>query len=306
MNLQQNASADHRRWRDGTGYGLVYLAVVGAWPGHRQPGHHPHLAGCHRRVVADERDAGRVEPRAGGQGHPRHTADHPQPGAPVTLTSGVRNAIVLNLAVRLRRWVGAEVSKTLLDRATMALGLVQANNQHRHHRCRRPARDRHRGAVPGAAHGSRITDTQSVSDGSKDVADAFSLLVMMMGQWQRRRWLIWNEEELALVVRRRLLHNRTGEDFDARDPTNPPPPLCGCWLSVERPGSGSGELAPTELLPFPLSPFGSSSTTEHPIATRWTSRSPSSRRARTTGTGIAIKDLKSHPRQLCSTIARSR
>ena len=29
--------------------------------------------------------------------------------------------------------------------------------------------------------------------------DALSLLVMMLGQWQRKRWLIWNEAETAKV-----------------------------------------------------------------------------------------------------------
>jgi hypothetical protein len=45
----------------------------------------------------------------------------------------------------------------------------------------------------------RITDEQSVADGSKDVSDAFALLVMMLHQWQRKRWLIWNEQEVSVV-----------------------------------------------------------------------------------------------------------
>jgi hypothetical protein len=46
----------------------------------------------------------------------------------------------------------------------------------------------------------RITDQQGVADNSQDVNDAFSLLVMMLGQWQRKRWLIWNEQEVSAVA----------------------------------------------------------------------------------------------------------
>jgi hypothetical protein len=45
----------------------------------------------------------------------------------------------------------------------------------------------------------RINDQQSVADASADVDDAFNLLVMMLGQWQRKRWLIWNEQEVSAV-----------------------------------------------------------------------------------------------------------
>jgi hypothetical protein len=45
----------------------------------------------------------------------------------------------------------------------------------------------------------RINDQQGVADTSQDVNDAFGLLVTMLGQWQRKRWLIWSEEELSLV-----------------------------------------------------------------------------------------------------------
>lgn len=120
--------------------------------------------------------------------------------SPVALTTGQRNAIVLNLGVRLRDWFGAEVSKSLADRADRALQLIQAINQQH-------IAPIHAG-VPSTAQqvvflalrmAGRINDNQSVSDTSKDVDDAFSLLVMMLGQWQRKRWLIWNEQEVSLI-----------------------------------------------------------------------------------------------------------
>ena len=46
----------------------------------------------------------------------------------------------------------------------------------------------------------RINDQQRVSDTSTDMNDALSLLVMMLGQWQRKRWLVWNEAETAKVA----------------------------------------------------------------------------------------------------------
>lgn len=45
----------------------------------------------------------------------------------------------------------------------------------------------------------RLNDQQSVADASKDVDDAFSLLVMMLSQWQRRRWLVPALTELTIV-----------------------------------------------------------------------------------------------------------
>jgi hypothetical protein len=65
----------------------------------------------------------------------------------------------------------------------------------------------------------RINDTQSVADGSKDVDDAFSLLVMMLGQWQRKRWLIWNEQEVSVVATGNNFYTiGPGEDFDTVRP----------------------------------------------------------------------------------------
>ena len=45
----------------------------------------------------------------------------------------------------------------------------------------------------------RINDQQSVSDSSADVDNAFSLLVMMLAQWAKARWLVFREQDsLAL------------------------------------------------------------------------------------------------------------
>jgi hypothetical protein len=117
-----------------------------------------------------------------------------------TLEHGHRNAIVLNLAVRLRDLWGQEVPKTLQDRADRALQLIQAINM-----------QQIAPIVPGTPTtvrqmvvlalrlAGRINDTQRVSDTSADMNDAMSLMAMMIAQWQRKRWLIWNEAEVSKV-----------------------------------------------------------------------------------------------------------
>jgi hypothetical protein len=99
----------------------------------------------------------------------------------------------------------------------------------------------------------RITDTQSVSDTSKDVNDAFALLVMMLGQWQRKRWLVWSEQEIAIIA--------TGEQFYTIGPGEElniarPDKIHAAWcrLVTGTPGAtafSEGDLLPA-LLPFPL------------------------------------------------------
>lgn len=65
----------------------------------------------------------------------------------------------------------------------------------------------------------RITDTQSVSDASKDVNDAFALLLLMLAQWQRKRWIVWNETELSLVSTGAASYSiGPGGDFDIARP----------------------------------------------------------------------------------------
>ncbi len=94
----------------------------------------------------------------------------------------------------------------------------------------------------------RITDAQSVADGSQDVNDAFSLLVMMLGQWQRKRWLIWNEQETAVVS--------TGANFYTIGPRMDfniarPDKIHAAWVRLG-PGFGNHGAALPDVLPFVL------------------------------------------------------
>ena len=253
INLQQNPAptiaAD-----DGTGYGLVYLALRAAGrvtdnQGITQTSQDVTDAASLMNEMLDEWNRERAVKVIPGT-----LPTIPSLAAPLTLTSGVRNAIVLNLAVRLRDWVGAEVSKTLLDRATTALGLVQANNQHQTPPLHAgPPETVIEALFLALRMAGRITDTQSVSDGSKDVADAFSLLVMMLGQWQRKRWLVWHEEDVALVSTGADFYTiGPGEDFDVARPDK-----IHAAKVILGPGFGTTAGLPLpEQLPFPLGAFG--------------------------------------------------
>lgn len=65
----------------------------------------------------------------------------------------------------------------------------------------------------------RITDQQLVTDASKDVNDSFSLLVTMVAQWQRRRWLVWDEQETVLTSTGALSYTiGAGGDFNIARP----------------------------------------------------------------------------------------
>jgi len=65
----------------------------------------------------------------------------------------------------------------------------------------------------------RITDSQSVSETSSDMNDAQSLLVMMLGQWQRKRWLVWNEDEASIISTGNQWYTiGPGQDFDTARP----------------------------------------------------------------------------------------
>ena len=200
INLQQQAAPAPYAGDDATGYGIIFLALRAAGRIHDAQGA--------LETSQDVTDAHSILNEMLDEWQ-RERAVKVIPGTlalvtdltvPLSLSSGQRNAIVLNLAVRLKDWFGAEVSKTLLERADRALQLIQAINQQQ-------IAPIHAG-VPDTAQqviflalrmAGRITDAQSVSDSSKDVDDAFSLLVMMLGQWQRKRWLVWNEQEVSLV-----------------------------------------------------------------------------------------------------------
>jgi hypothetical protein len=65
----------------------------------------------------------------------------------------------------------------------------------------------------------RINDQQSVAAGSKDVYDAMTLLMLMLTQWQRKRWLIWSEKELALISTGASSYTiGSGQDFSSARP----------------------------------------------------------------------------------------
>jgi hypothetical protein len=130
----------------------------------------------------------------------------------------------------------------------------------------------------------RITDEQSVADGSKDVNDAFSLLVMMLAQWQRKRWLVWNEQEISLVS--------TGANFYTIGPHQDfnvarPDKIHAAWVRLG-PGFGDDGAVLAEDLPFPL---GAQPTTTPNLV----DISLAIIEAKEDWSKIAIKDLKSIP-----------
>lgn len=199
INLQ-HVSAPTIAANDGTGYGIIYLALraagrVADGQGVLQTSQDVTDALSLVNEMLDEWQRERTV-----RVIPGTLPTISNPSTPLTLTSGVRNAIVLNLAVRLRDWFGADASPTLLDRAKLALDLIQAINQQQIAPIHSGVPETVQQAVFLALRmAGRITDQQSVADTSKDVDDAFSLLVMMLAQWQRKRWLVWNEQEVSLV-----------------------------------------------------------------------------------------------------------
>jgi hypothetical protein len=207
---------------------------------------------------------------------------------PLILDPGMKNAIVLNLAVRLRDAFGAEVPKSLLDRAALALELVQANNQQQ---------------VPpiwnGAAEtvgevlylalrmAGRINDQQSVADNSKDVSDAFSLLSMMLAQWQRKRWLVWSEQEIALVSTGAASYT-IGWKQEFHTPR--PDKIHAAFVRIGTLGTfGASPSELPEPLPFPLG------VTPTPPSPNMVDIPLAIIEAREDWSTIAIKDLKSMP-----------
>ena len=138
----------------------------------------------------------------------------------VSFWSPFEHVLLTSMAVRLREIYSLPAVELDVKLALAALETFNAINQHQ-------VAPIHAG-VPSTAQqaiflalrmAGRITDTQSVSDTSKDVDDAFSLLVMMLGQWQRKRWLVWNEQELSVVATGENFYTiGPGEDFDTARP----------------------------------------------------------------------------------------
>jgi hypothetical protein len=255
INLQQ-LSAPTIAANDGTGYGIIFLAL-------RAAGRVKDDQGV-LQTSQDVTDAASMMTEMLDEWQQMRTVKV-IPGTlpvitdltvPLALTTGVRSAIVTNLAVRLRDAFGAEVSKTLADRAAMALELIQAINQ-----------QQIAPLVPGIPEtveqaiflalrlAGRITDQQSVSSSSKDVNDAFALLVMMLAQWQRKRWLVWNDQEVALTSTGAYSYTiGPGQDFD----TPRPDKIHAAWVRLN-PGTWGAELAAT--MPFVLG----QQPTQHPV-----------------------------------------
>jgi hypothetical protein len=95
----------------------------------------------------------------------------------------------------------------------------------------------------------RVTDEQSVSRTSKDVSDAFTLLRLMLAQWQRKRWLLWSEEDVSVVS--------TGANYYTIGPRGDfniqRPDKIHAAKVILGPGQfGSGGSVLAEELPFPL------------------------------------------------------
>jgi hypothetical protein len=130
------------------------------------------------------------------------------------------HVLLTSMAVRLRQIYAMPAVELDVKLAEMALQAFNAINQQQV--------DPIHAGVPDTAQqvvflalrmAGRITDEQSVSDSSKDVNDAFSLLVMMLGQWQRKRWLVWNEQELSKVSTGANYYSiGPGQDFDSPRP----------------------------------------------------------------------------------------
>jgi len=221
INLQQ-INAPTIAADDGTGYGIVYLALRAAGrvndkQGVLQSSQDVTDAASLMTEMLDEWARERIV-----RVIPGTLPDMSDLSAPLngSMTPGMRSAIVLNLAARLHDWVGAKPSETLLARADKALQLVQAVNMQQIAPLAPgvPATVR-QACVLALRLAGRTNDQQRVSDTSTDMNDATSLLVMMLGQWQRKRWLIWNELETAVIATGSQWYSvGPGGDFDIPRP----------------------------------------------------------------------------------------
>ena len=219
INLQQ-ISAPTIAGDDGSGYGIIYLALRAAGrvtddQGVLQSSQDVTDAQSMLNEMLDEWQQERAVKVIPGA-----LPSIPDLTVPLTLGTGVRNAIVLNLAVRLRDAFGAQESPTLTARADRALQLIQAINLQQIAPIVPGVPATVRQAIVLALRmAGRINDQQRVSDTSADMNDATSLLIMMLGQWQRKRWLIWNEVETAKVSTGAQWYTvGPGQDFDMARP----------------------------------------------------------------------------------------
>jgi acyl carrier protein len=251
INLQQNPAPSVAH-DDGTGYGILFLALraagrVNDGQGITQGSQDVSDAASLMNEMLDEWRRARTV-----RVIPGTIPTISNLSFPVSLDPGMRNAIVLNLAVRLRDAFGAEVPKSLLDRAALALELVQAINQQQTPKVWTGAPETVGEALFLALRmAGRINDQQSVSEASKDVSDAFTLLMAMMAQWQRKRWLVWSEQEIALISTGDVSYTiGRRQQFDTARPDK----IHAAFVRLMGHGGSSsgGSATLAEQLPFPL------------------------------------------------------
>jgi hypothetical protein len=186
---------------DGTGYGVVFLALRAAGRVSDQQGvlqSSQDVTDAHSLMneMLDEWQRERTVRVISGTLAP--IADL---SLPLVMTPGEKNAVVLNLACRLRDAFGAEISKTLAERADRALQLLQAINLQQTPPPTIAADD---GTGFGIIYlalrtSGRVTDNQGVLQSSQDVTDAHSLLSEMLDEWQRERTVRVIPGTLAMI-----------------------------------------------------------------------------------------------------------
>jgi hypothetical protein len=249
INLQQTPAPSVAH-DDGTGYGILFLALRAAGRVNDSQGvavgsqDVSDAASLMNEMLDEWRRARTVRVIPGTIPNISNLS------SPVALEPGMRNAIVLNLAVRLRDAFGAEVPKQLLDRAALALELVQAINQQQTPKVWGGAPETVGEALFLALRmAGRINDQQSVSEGSKDVSDAFTLLMAMMAQWQRMRWLVWAEVESSVISTGKLYYTvGLKQDFNIGRPDK----IHAAFVRLKSGNIVSDGAVLEEQLPFPL------------------------------------------------------
>jgi len=182
----------------------------------------------------------------------------------VTFWSPYEHVLLTTMAVRLRQIYSLPPIELDVNLAKLAMDAFNAINLQQ-------VAPVHAGIVETAEQAvflalrmaGRINDQQGVADLSADVNDAFALLVMMLGQWQRKRWLVWNEQEISLVSTGADFYTiGVGQDFDFPRPDK----IHAAWCRLQ--------------------PFGGPNAVDRPLAII---------EAKEDWATIAIKDLRSLP-----------
>jgi hypothetical protein len=199
----------------------------------------------------------------------------------VTFWSPYEHVLLTSMAVRLRQIYSLPPVELDVKLALSALEAFNAINQQQTAPIHPGIPETVQQAVFLALRmAGRITDTQSVSDTSKDVDDAFNLLVMMLAQWQRKRWLIWSEEEVSVVSTGANFYTiGPGQDFSTARPDK----IHAARITLG-PGQFGSDLP--DQLPFPLGTPATPNLVNIPLAII---------EAREDWNQISIPDLKSIP-----------